>query len=240
MMHIEEPLSKSRTIRLAAALFLFVCVPMSIWDQVYVPGKIFVPQDPVATANNLLSNELVFRLSIISHLAGFLIFVFMMLLFYRTFRPVDKNLSQLMLIPLLAQIPIIFIFEVLNFSALMFIKTEPTANFDISHQLDAVYFLFRMYKYGIGPGMGKLFNGLCFIPFGMLVLHSRNTPRIIGILIIIGGVGYVADCAISVLLQRADYLVVRSYLKYTTIAYFLAFFWFLVRGLHPQKVHVKN
>ena len=223
--------SNNKIARLAASLFFFLCVPLSIWDGFYVPRKIFVPQDPVATANNLLSYEFIFRTSIVSHLIGFLIFVFMIVLFYRIFRPVDKHLSQLMLFSILAQIPVVFVFEVFNFTSLMILKSEARPTFDIAQQQEAAYFLLRMPRYAVGAGMGKLFIGLCFIPFGMLVFRSGLAPRIIGILLIIGGVGYVADCCIAVLLQRSDYVMVRSYLMSTTVCYALALLWFLVKGV---------
>ncbi|MCW5912456.1 MAG: DUF4386 domain-containing protein [Cyclobacteriaceae bacterium] len=232
--------SNSRTARLAASLFFFVCVPLSLWETNYVHSKIFVPQDPVTTAANLLSNEFIFRASIVTHLAGFLIFVMMVLLFYRVFRPVDKHLSRLMLVSILAQVPVVFVFEVFNFTALMILKSEPRSTFDVAQQQEAAYFLMRMPRYGTGAGMGKLFLGLCFIPFGMLVFRSGFAPRIIGILLIIGGVGYVADCCISILLQRADYVMVRSFLMYTTVGYALALLWFLVKGVREQKVVVRQ
>ena len=83
--------------------------------------------------------------------------------------------------------------------------------------------------------MGKLFLGLCFIPFGMMVFRSGFAPRIIGILLIIGGVGYVADCCIAILLQRTNYIMVRPYLMSTTLCYVLALLWFLVKGLQEKK-----
>jgi hypothetical protein len=229
--------SNSRTARLAAALFFLLCIPLSLWDGFYVPQKIFVPKDPVATANNLLSNEFIFRTSIVSHLFGFIIFVMMMLLFYRLFRPVDKHLSRLMIFSVLAQLPAVFVFEVFNFTALMTLKSETRSTFDIAQQQEAAYFLLRMPRYAVGAGMGKLFLGLSFIPFGMLVLRSGFAPRIIGILLIIGGVGYVGDCCIAILLQRSDYIMVRSFLMYTTVAYMLALLWFLVKGVrNPRPV----
>lgn len=231
------PDANRRTARIAACLFFFICIPLSLWDQFYVPQKIFVPQDPVATANNLLANEFIFRTSIISHLSGIVIFVLMVLLFSCVFRPVDKHLSRLMVISALAQLPIIFILEVFNFTALLILKSEVRPTFDSAQQQEAAYFLLRVYQYGAGPGIGKLFFGLCFIPFGMLVHRSGFTPRIIGILLIIGGAGYVADCCLSILLQRADYLIIRSLLKYTTLAYILALLWFLFKGVRdPQPV----
>ena len=231
----EKTISLKRTASLAASLFFFVCIPLSFWGQTYVLGKIFVPQDPITTANNLLSNEFLFRMSIVSHFVDTIFFVLMMLLFYRLFRPVGKHLSRLMLVPALAQITIVFILEILHYTALMILKSEPRPTFDVAQQQEAAYFLLRMYSYGGGIGIGKLFIGLCFIPFGMLVFRSGFAPRIIGILLIIGGVGYVADCFTSILLQRADYLMVRSFLKYTTLAYILALLWFLIKGVRDQK-----
>lgn len=233
---MEATLSSNKnTARLAAALFFFLCVPLSLLDGFYVPQKIFVSQDPVATANNLLASEFIFRASMVSHLFGFLIFVMMILLFYRIFRPVDKHLSLLMLVAILAQVPVVFVFEVFNFTALTILKSEPRPGFDVAQQQEAAYWLMRMPRSATGAGMGKFFLGLCFIPFGMVVLRSGFTPRIIGILLIVGGAGYVADCCIAILLQRPDYVLVRSYLIYTSIAYGLALLWFLVKGVREAR-----
>lgn len=227
--------SNSRTIRIATALFFFICVPLSIWESNYVHAKIFVTQNPVATATNLLSNEFIFRTAIVSHLAGFMIFVFTLLLFYRIFRQVDVHLSQLMLFALLAQVPVVFVFEVINYAALMVLKSDARSTFDVAQQQEVAYFLLRLPRYATGAGMGKFFLGLCFIPFGMLVFRSGLAPRIIGMLLIIGGVGYVADCCIAVFLQRADYVMVRPYLMFTTVCYGLAFLWFLVKGVREKN-----
>lgn len=223
--------SNSKTARIAAGLFFALCIPLSMWDGMYVPGKIFVAQDPVATANNVLSNELMFRSAIVTHLAGILIFAFSMILFSRIIKPLDSNLSRLMTLLMSIVVTNVFILEVLNYSALMILKSEPRPSFDVAQQQEMAYLLMRIYRTGSGPGLGKLFFGLYFIPFGIVVLRFRLAPLIIGILLIIGGVGYVIDCCIAVLLQRPLYVLVRSYLIYTTLAYILALLWFLVKGV---------
>ena len=231
--------SNTKTARLAAAVFFFVGMPLSLWGQSYVLSKvIFVPQDPVATAHNLLANEFLFRLSIVGHLVDKMLFVTTVLLFYRIFRPVDKFLSLFMVVAVLVQIPIVFMNEVFNFTALMILKSDARSTFDVAQQQEAAYILLRMHAYATGVGMGKLFVGLCFIPFGILVYRSRLAPRIIGILLVIGGVGYVADCCVSILLQRPDYLMVRSFLMYTTFAWLLAQLWFLIKGVHEDKANL--
>jgi hypothetical protein len=235
------PQSNIRTVRIAASLFIFVCLPMALWDQSYVPKRIFVAQDPVATATNLLANETIFRVSILSHLLGIMIFASMIFLFARVFSQVDKTLARLMCVAVLMTIPCIFILELFNYSALMVLKSETRDTFNIAQQQESAYFLIRIYRYGIGPGLGKLFLGLCFIPFGMVVLRSNLAPRAIGILLLIGGLGYIVDCCISVLLQRNDYVMVRTYLMWTTLAYFAALIWFLVKGVRePVNITSSN
>lgn len=231
--------SINKTARLAAALFFFVSIPLFFWDQTFV-SPLFVGQDPIATATNLLSIEFAFRLSIVSHLVGNLAIVFMVLLYYNIFRPIDKHLSRFMLFPILAQITVVFVFEVFNYTALMVLKNDARSTFDVAQQQEVAYFLLRMTRYATGAGMGKLFLGLCFIPFGMLVLRSRLAPRIIGILLIIGGTGYVIDCCIAILLQRPVYIMVRSYLMYTTLCYFLTLLWFLVKGVRKPMPIVNH
>jgi hypothetical protein len=232
--------SNKTTARLAAALFFLVCFPLAMWDQSYVPKLIFVAQDPAATATNLLANEFIFRTSIATHLTGFLAFVTMVMLFARVFRPVNKTLSQLMVISILAAVPVVFVLELFNFSALMILKSEPRPAFDLVQQQETAYLLIRIFRYGAGPGMGKFFLGLMFIPFGLLALRSGITPRFIGILILIGGVGYLADCCISILLQRTDYLLIRTYLMSTTLAYIFALLWFLIKGVAEKSEIRKN
>ena len=232
---METPLDTTRqdskTVRIATSLFIFFCVPTSIWGQSYLMGKIFVAQNPVATATNLLANEFSFRGSILFHLLGTITFVAMMLLFYQVFKPVDKFLSRLMMVSILATIPVVLVFEVFNFTALMILKNEARPTFDVAQQQEVAYLFLRMNRSATGAGIGKLFYGLCFIPFGILIYRSALAPRIIGILVIIGGIGYVADTSIAILLQRPVYVMIRSYLMYTTVAYILALLWFLIMGV---------
>ncbi len=226
---MDQLQSNSTTARIAAALYFLICIPLYFWEQNYLSAGIFVAQDPVATANNLLAHESNFRMATVTHMVGNLVFVFMILMFYRLLRPVDKHLSRVMILSVLAQIPVVLVLEVFNIAALMTLKSEPRPTFDVLQQQEAAYFLLRLHRYGLGTG--KLFLGLSFIPFGMLVIKSAFAPRIIGALLIIGGVSYLADFGIYVLLQRTDYLMVRSFLIYTHMVWMLSLLWFLVKGV---------
>ncbi len=221
------PQSNSSTIRIATALFFFVCVPLSLWET-NVQSKIFVPQDAVATAQNLIAHEFVFRTTLISHIIGTVVFILMVMLLYRIFKPVDDQLARLMIIPILLQFPIVFILEAVNFTALMTLKSEARTSFDVLQQQEAAYFLLRFHRFSFGAD--KIVFGLGFIPLGLLVIRSGIAPRIIGLLILIGGAGYVMDTFLYMLLPRTTYLTVQPLKLISSGLYSLGFLWFLVKG----------
>lgn len=46
--------------------------------------------------------------------------------------------------------------------------------------------------HGLGYGLSLLFFGVCCVLFGHLIRKSGYLPAILGVLLVIGGVGYVA------------------------------------------------
>jgi hypothetical protein len=232
-----ESKQNSKTARLGASLF-FGSLPLALWGELYVPSKIYVPKDVLATANNVLSNEFIFRTAIVCNIASILFFASMMLMFYQLLKPVDKNLARLMIVPLLAQIPIVFISEAFNYAALMILKGNLHFTFDGAKQQEFAYFMLRMHRYVLGPT--KFFLGLSFIPFGLLVLRSGFAPRIIGILLIIAGAGYVVDSSTYILLERPDYLMIGSYLRSGFLGFVLALMWFLIKGVRTSNSQIKK
>jgi Domain of unknown function (DUF4386) len=236
---MEETLHSNRkTARLAGSLFVFVCVPLATLGQSYVASRIFVPNDPAATASNLLSNEFLFRSGIVSHIVSNITFAFIVLLLYRILSPVNKHLSRLMVVPVVAQVAVIFILELFNISALMILKSEAKFAFDDAQKQELSFLLLRMHRFGIGAS--QFFWGSCFIPFGLLVYRSQFIPRIFGILLIISGVGYVTDSCTFILLQRTDYLIVQPFIRLTFIGFLLTMLWFLIKGVREQKVSIPN
>jgi len=226
--------SNKNTARLAAGIFFLLCWPGANYGAGYSISKVFVAGDAVATANNLLANEFIVRTGIVSHLVSVLAFAFMSLLFYRIFRPVDKHLSRLMIIPPVIHVVNVFILEIIRFTALLTMKGDTLIAVELTQKHELVYFLFRLHRYG--QGMDQLFIGLWLFPLGMLLYKSDYAPRFIGILAMVGGVGYLTEGCLYILLQRADFLAIRQVLRFTyLIAFAPSMFWFLIKGVREPK-----
>ncbi|HYC86432.1 MAG TPA: DUF4386 domain-containing protein [Chryseosolibacter sp.] len=128
--------------------------------------------------------------------------------------------------------------EAMNFTALMTLKSEARLSFNVAQQQEAAYFLLRLHRFTFGAN--KIVFGLSFIPLGMLVFRSGFAPRVIGILLFLGGVGYVVDTTLYFLLQRADYSTVQSLKLFSSATYSLGLLWLLVKRARDQQVGEKT
>ncbi|HMJ70135.1 MAG TPA: DUF4386 family protein [Cyclobacteriaceae bacterium] len=123
--------------------------------------------------------------------------------------------------------------EAINFTALLVLKSPARPNFEIVQQQEAAYFLFRLSRTVMS--CDKLFLGLSFIPWGIIVWRSGFMPRIFGVLLIISGIGYIADTCAGILLQRPLYIVLQPYLRGAFIGFLLTQLWLMIKGIDSRK-----
>ena|SRR3989442_1415273 len=76
-------------------LFLIVITPLRL---IYIPNKLFVRANAIATVNNIAAHEWLFRFGMVSELVGAIVLIFLVLAFYRLFERVDQYLAVLVII----------------------------------------------------------------------------------------------------------------------------------------------
>ncbi len=179
-----------KTARIAGLWYLLFGLT-GAYGLIYVPGKIHVPGDFIATANNILANEFLFRTGIVSLLVNGITFIIGVLVLYRLLMRVNEQQAKLMAAFVIVQTPIIFILETLRITALMILKGQVIGTLELERQQDLVMTLIKAHDYGIL--LLELFMGLWLLPLGQLVYKSGFIPRIIGVLLIIAGIGYIID-----------------------------------------------
>jgi len=82
-----HPTNKAARVAGAVYLSLVLTAPFSL---LYVPGKLIVRGNAAATANNILTHEMLFRLSIVGDLFSSVIFICLGLALYRLLSGVNK------------------------------------------------------------------------------------------------------------------------------------------------------
>jgi hypothetical protein len=96
-------------------------------------------------------------------------------------------------------------------------------------QLDALVMAF-FHLHGDGLLLAQIFWGLWLFPFGVLVYRSGFLPRILGVLLIPAGVGYVAASLTSLLSPPYGDIVFHIAAVLGGLGEGSTMFWLLIKG----------
>ena len=179
--------------RVAGALYLVV-VLSGMFCLAWVPAQLG-PGIAGAAAHAGL-----FRAGIAAFLIMQVAFFLLPLALYRVLGDVDRSAAILMVALAMVSVPIGLVAVTHRMEALPLLH-DATVN--TSSVLDAT-FAQCIQRYGAGLRIASLFWGLWLLPFGWLVVRSARLPRVFGVLLLLGGVGYVVQVFGSLVPGFAD------------------------------------
>jgi len=215
--------------RVAGFLYLLT-VPLGVFNFLYIPSNLIVSGDAVATAHNIMASESLFRLGIVSALLGAIIPILYLLLLYKLLKPVSKDIAVLMVVVALMGNPIAMLNELTQLGVLQLLSGADYLTVFTTAQLQALAYLFlRLHSYGID--IAFIFSGLWLFPLGYLVFKSGFLPRILGVLLIIGGFGYLIDVFAGFLFPGSN----LSIGLFTGLSEIFFLLWLLIKGVNVEK-----
>jgi hypothetical protein len=187
-----------RMARRAGFLYVLLAISAPI-GLMYVPGQLIVPGDAAATAGRIRASEWLLRVGIASELCHQALAVFLVLALFRLFRAVNEALAwQVVILGALVSVPIVFANVLNEIAALTLVGGAQYLSVFDQRQLDALAFLF-LRLHGRGITVASIFWGLWLFPFGRLVIQSGFIPRVLGVLLMAAGVGYLASAFTTLL-----------------------------------------
>lgn len=220
--------SINRTARLAGLLYLAIAV-LSAFGLVYVPSVILVPGDAAATAHNLVASESLFRLGFVSTELAFTVNIFVAVLLYKLLEPVNKLMAALMVILISVGLAIAMLNELNQFVALLLSDANMSSAFTVTQTQALTSLFLDIYQHGFV--LAHIFFGLWLLPMGYLIIRSGFLPKVIGFLLLVAGVGYVADFALY-------YLVPGFPVKisvFTFVGEVALLLWLLIMGVNVGR-----
>ena len=220
--------------RVAGFLYLLLVVLAPV-RLIYIPSALYVRGNATATANNIATHELLFRLGMVSDLLCGTIVIFLTLAFYRLFKAVDQNLAVLVVI-LGGLLPAAIDFlNVLNdAAALMLVRGADFLSVFDKPQRDALAMLFlRLHHQEIVAA--EILWGLWLFPLAILAYRSRFLPRFLGVWLIINGFAYLIISFTGLLLPQYEDMV--SNIVFPALLGEMAFMlWLVIKGAKPQPL----
>jgi len=225
--------STKRTARLAGVLYL-VNAATGFFGIIYVPSKLIVAGNTAATAGNILASERLFRLGIVSELVCAAEFIYLVWVLYRLLSGVNKTHAALMVLWGLAFIPVMAVNVLSEVAALSLFRGADFLSVINQTNREALAMLFLdLHRYGYV--VGWIFGPWLF-HLGVLVYRSGFLPRILGVLLIAAGFGYLADCVIPLLLPSYANMVDRLASIPLTLGEPALILWLLIMGAKDQPL----
>jgi hypothetical protein len=224
--------------RIGGALYLFLIV-LGTYSEAFVRGRLIVPGNAAATAANITSMEPLWRLGIVTEFIALLGAVALAMVYFFLLRPVSKEINLLATFLRLVGGTIQAV-AVLNLVVALFpLGTAPYLNAFTPEQRYAMANLaIKSHSYGFGVAL--LFFGCCFLFHGYLIFKSGFLPRVLGILIQIGGTCYMVNTFALFLAPALADRLFPAILAPSFVGEGLLCLWLLVKGVNVEKWQQAN
>jgi len=217
------------TARLSGFLYLLL-MPLGFFGMMYVPSQLVVLGDMATTVSNIVASEFLFRLSMASSFLMNIVVIALGLVLYKLLKPVGKNMATFMVVLVLFGACISMLSELNHFAVLVLSSTDTLTVFTTEQSQYFVRLFLDMREYG-SFGIAGIFWGLWLFPLGYLVFKSNFLPKILGVLLIIAGAGYVIGSFVRFLAPHYDI----SFIDYTSIGEMLFTLWLLIKGIDVEQ-----
>lgn len=230
--------SLKNTARFAGLLYL-IWIITGLFAMFYIPSQIKTKGDAVTVAQNILSNEFLFRTGIVNDIFSGTLWIIMVLVFYRLFKQVNERQAKLLVALVMVQIPNIFFMNAFSIASLMAFKGEILKTFELAQRQDFAMFLLKINDYGVI--LLEAFWGLWLIPLAILVYKSRFLPRFLGVWLALTGLFYLALSFTDIMMPQYRDMVLNSPIALPIELGEVGFMlWLLIMGAKEQGVTEQN
>lgn len=201
----------------------------SAWGQVLVLGRLVVAGDAAATAHNIISHELLFRLGFASSLVGVFFHIAWAFLFYDLFKAVSRKLSAFAAFIILVGCAVQALTCLFYLAPLLFLRSGGSSSAFTNAQMQELAMKFLNLN-AEAFDLYLVFFGVWCIVIGYLIFRSMFMPRILGILLAISGLGWAMFLAPPLAHRLFPYIAAASALGEIPLQ-----FWLLIFGVNNQR-----
>ena len=203
--------SNKKTARLAGLLYLIV-VLSGIFSLAYVPKTLIDWGNANITFNNIVNHELLFRFGIFSSVICYTAFIFLPIVLYKLLKPINEFYAKLMTILALVSVPISFVNLQNKLSIVSLISNNDFLKVYTNEQLQTKIML-ELHQYDNGILLVSVFWGLWLFPLGYLIYKSEFLPKVLGILLMLGCIGYLINFTGNMLVKNYSELGISKFIS---------------------------
>jgi hypothetical protein len=228
---MTEPIAETSP-RLKArvtGVFYLVTILTGVFAQGFVSRTLVVDGDAAATAANLLAHKSLFQLGFAVYLVEMACQIAMTALFYDLLKPAGRSVSLVAAFLGLAGSVIKTFSRVFFIVPLFVLGGAHYLSVFSAEQLQALALLFLKVN-DRGAGVALVFFGFYALLTGYLIIRSTFLPRILGVLSVVGGLGWLSFLYLPLAHRAFPYVAVFALLGAAALI-----LWLLVFGVNEQR-----
>ena len=225
-------ISQQKSARVAGLAYVLIIV-LAILKVNFLESNLIVSGDDAATANNIMANELLFRIGVASEIIMFVLVVILSLALYVILKTVNKNLALAALFLRFGEAIIGGVVTVLSgLIPLLLLDSEAVFETEQLHALIGLFLGVRT----VGLDIVMIFMGPGGIIFCYLFLKSKYVPGILAVWGIITYSTMLILSFVNILFPNLPEMI--SIVLYTPGALFelTIGFWLLFKGVKVQQM----
>jgi Domain of unknown function (DUF4386) len=214
-----------------AGILLLVSLVAGGFGEAYVPAKLIVSSNATATAQNIKAFDSLFRMGFAAYLIEAVCDIALSLILYVLLRPVRRDIALLAAFFGLVGTAVFATSELFYVAPSLLLGGAGYLNTFTPDQLNTLALLsLRLFAYG--GAMFTVFYGVAWVLRGYLIFRSGYLPKFLGVLMTLGGFGFIAR---NFLLALAPAHAPGSLLLLMLPGGVLLPVWLLVKGVDVRK-----
>ncbi|MEP6885522.1 MAG: DUF4386 domain-containing protein [Gammaproteobacteria bacterium] len=235
---MEKTLTARQKARIAGLLYV-ICIVSGFSAEFFVRDKLVAYGDPALTATRILAASSVYRWGFLADLVSFTTGILIAVIFYELFRVVSRPVARTALTFAIVSNTVSIAASIFCYAPLHILSGASYLNTFSPGQLQSLSVLsLRLYQFAFSLNLG-LFSVDCFAT-GYLIYKSTFLPRMLGVLLCIGGVGYLYNSVAYFMPPAAvPDLFPYSYLP-SLIAEVSLALWLAIAGVNAVKWQSRN
>jgi hypothetical protein len=228
------PEASPRTLARTVGSLYLVVIFGGIFAVGYVPTALIVSGDAATTTRNILAHQTLYRLSLVVHIIILLCNVPLAAIFYDLFRVVSRRVSMLVAFFTLVGTAIEAATLQSQFVPLLLLEGDRSLSAFSTAQLQAQSYA-SLQMQPIGFNMSLVFFGCYCLAIGYLIHKSSFLPRLLGVMLLIGGACYLTYSLASFLAPDFAALLVPYIQIPSGIAELCLALWLTISGVNVQR-----
>jgi hypothetical protein len=219
--------------RIAGFAYLLIII-IAILNVNFVDSKLIVSGNDAATANNIMANDLLFRIGIAGVLIMYTSVVVLSLALYVILKTVNKNLALLAMLLRSGEAILGGVTVLISFIVLLLLNGKGYSTVFEAEQLQALVGLFLNVRTA-GLDIVLIFVGLGGTVFCYLFFKSKYVPRILAAWGILTYLSMLILSFVSILLPNHPAMIEIVLYALGTFFDLIFGFWLLFKGVNVQQ-----